>query len=149
MTNGQTAGKTSHWWECFRVPGHAPVYTCPQELCGQSHLTFLVISNNTDQVELSLSFSRTHPFTPRKGPLVAIYSFPRSSHSAFHPVGTCKVNALMASLMKAFFLDPGELSRQLEEKEGIVSQLSRSKQAFTQQMEELKRQLEEENKVLT
>uniref|UniRef100_A0A0D9RA52 Myosin heavy chain 3 n=1 Tax=Chlorocebus sabaeus TaxID=60711 RepID=A0A0D9RA52_CHLSB len=42
--------------------------------------------------------------------------------------------------------DTGELSRQLEEKESIVSQLSRSKQAFTQQIEELKRQLEEENK---
>ena len=46
-----------------------------------------------------------------------------------------------------FLLDTGELSRQLEEKESIVSQLSRSKQAFTQQIEELKRQLEEENKV--
>uniref|UniRef100_G3TYB3 Myosin heavy chain 3 n=1 Tax=Loxodonta africana TaxID=9785 RepID=G3TYB3_LOXAF len=42
--------------------------------------------------------------------------------------------------------DTGELGRQLEEKESIVSQLSRSKQAFTQQIEELKRQLEEENK---
>uniref|UniRef100_A0A4X1SL60 Myosin-3 n=1 Tax=Sus scrofa TaxID=9823 RepID=A0A4X1SL60_PIG len=39
-----------------------------------------------------------------------------------------------------------ELSRQLEEKESTVSQLSRSKQAFTQQIEELKRQLEEESK---
>lgn len=46
-----------------------------------------------------------------------------------------------------FLLDTGELSRQLEEKESIVSQLSRSKQAFTQQIEELKRQLEEESKV--
>lgn len=48
---------------------------------------------------------------------------------------------------KHFLLDTGELSRQLEEKESIVSQLSRSKQAFTQQIEELKRQLEEESKV--
>lgn len=55
----------------------------------------------------------------------------------------------MGALMKPFFLDTGELSRQLEEKESIVSQLSRSKQAFTQQTEELKRQLEEENKVLS
>lgn len=39
------------------------------------------------------------------------------------------------------------MSRQLEEKESIISQLSRSKQAFTQQIEELKRQLEEETKV--
>lgn len=46
-----------------------------------------------------------------------------------------------------FLLDIGELSRQLEEKESTVSQLSRSKQAFTQQIEELKRQLEEESKV--
>lgn len=49
--------------------------------------------------------------------------------------------------MSAFLPDTGELSRQLEEKESIVSQLSRSKQAFTQQIEELKRQLEEESKV--
>jgi hypothetical protein len=48
---------------------------------------------------------------------------------------------------KCFLLGTGELSRQLEEKESIVSQLSRSKQAFTQQIEELKRQLEEESKV--
>lgn len=36
----------------------------------------------------------------------------------------------------------------MEEKESTVSQLSRSKQAFTQQIEELKRQLEEESKVI-
>lgn len=41
----------------------------------------------------------------------------------------------------------GELSRQLEEKESLISQLSRGKQGFTQQVEELKRQLEEESKV--
>ncbi|MGH0186647.1 UNVERIFIED_CONTAM: hypothetical protein FKN15_022146, partial [Acipenser sinensis] len=40
----------------------------------------------------------------------------------------------------------GEFSRQLEEKEALVSQLTRGKQAFTQQIEELKRQLEEESK---
>ncbi|XP_063312181.1 myosin-4-like [Pelobates fuscus] len=40
----------------------------------------------------------------------------------------------------------GEYSRQLEEKESLISQLSRGKQAFTQQTEELKRQLEEEIK---
>ncbi|KAJ3605541.1 hypothetical protein NHX12_027586 [Muraenolepis orangiensis] len=40
----------------------------------------------------------------------------------------------------------GEFSRQLEEKEALVSQLSRGKQAFTQQIEELKRQTEEEVK---
>lgn len=42
---------------------------------------------------------------------------------------------------------PGEYSRQLDEKDSLVSQLSRGKQAFTQQIEELKRQLEEEIKV--
>ncbi|KAJ3605545.1 hypothetical protein NHX12_027590 [Muraenolepis orangiensis] len=40
----------------------------------------------------------------------------------------------------------GEFGRQLEEKEGLVSQLTRGKQAFTQQIEELKRQIEEEVK---
>jgi len=41
----------------------------------------------------------------------------------------------------------GEFSRQVEEKEALVSQLTRGKQAFTQQIEELKRQIEEEVKV--
>lgn len=39
------------------------------------------------------------------------------------------------------------MGRQLEEKEALVSQLTRNKQAFTQQIEELKRQIEEEVKV--
>ena len=42
---------------------------------------------------------------------------------------------------------PGELSRQLEERESLVSQLTRNKQASTQQNEELKRLVEEEVKV--
>ena len=41
----------------------------------------------------------------------------------------------------------GELIHQVEEKESLVSQLTKSKQALTQQLEELKRQLEEETKV--
>ena len=41
----------------------------------------------------------------------------------------------------------GEFGRQLEEKEALVSQLTRGKQAFTQQIEELKRHVEEEVKV--
>lgn len=49
---------------------------------------------------------------------------------------------------RCFFCFPGEFSRQLDEKEALVSQLSRGKQAFTQQIEELKRQLEEEVKVM-
>uniref|UniRef100_K7FJT1 Myosin motor domain-containing protein n=1 Tax=Pelodiscus sinensis TaxID=13735 RepID=K7FJT1_PELSI len=40
----------------------------------------------------------------------------------------------------------GELSRQLEEKDALISQLTRGKQSYTQQMEDLKRQLEEESK---
>ncbi|XP_019736729.1 myosin heavy chain, fast skeletal muscle-like isoform X1 [Hippocampus comes] len=40
----------------------------------------------------------------------------------------------------------GEISRQLEEKEALVSQLTRSKQASIQQIEELKRHVEEEVK---
>lgn len=42
----------------------------------------------------------------------------------------------------------GEFTRQLEEKESLISQLSRGKTSFTQQIEELKRQLEEETKVV-
>ena len=44
-------------------------------------------------------------------------------------------------------LQLGEFGRQLEEKEALVSQLTRGKQAFTQQIEELKRLIEEEVKV--
>ncbi|PKU41141.1 myosin-1b-like [Limosa lapponica baueri] len=42
--------------------------------------------------------------------------------------------------------ESGEYSRQVEEKDVLISQLSRGKQAFTQQIEELKRHLEEEIK---
>lgn len=35
----------------------------------------------------------------------------------------------------------------MEEKEALISQLTKSKQALTQQLEQLKRQLEEESKV--
>lgn len=41
----------------------------------------------------------------------------------------------------------GELSRLLEEKESLISQLSRGKALATQSLEELRRQLEEESKV--
>lgn len=51
----------------------------------------------------------------------------------------------LSKKVNAFSL--GELTRQLEEKESLISQLTRGKHAFTQQTEELKRQLEEENKV--
>lgn len=41
----------------------------------------------------------------------------------------------------------GELSHQVEEKEALVLQLMKGKQTLTQQLEEFKRQLEEETKV--
>lgn len=41
----------------------------------------------------------------------------------------------------------GELSRKLEEREATVVQLQRSKISFSQSVEELKKQLDEENKV--
>ncbi|XP_068124560.1 myosin-15 [Hyperolius riggenbachi] len=40
----------------------------------------------------------------------------------------------------------GELSRLMEEKESLISQLSRGKSSFTQQIEDLRRQLDEETK---
>ena len=46
-----------------------------------------------------------------------------------------------------YLLRLGEFGRQLEEKEALVSQLTRGKQAYTQQVEELKRLNEEEVKV--
>lgn len=45
------------------------------------------------------------------------------------------------------YLNPGELTRRLEEKESFINQLSRGKVSFTQSIEELKRQLDEETKV--
>lgn len=48
---------------------------------------------------------------------------------------------------KPSFPPVGELSRQLEEKEALISQLTRGKLSYTQQLEDLKRQLEEEGKV--
>ncbi|CAF96863.1 unnamed protein product, partial [Tetraodon nigroviridis] len=44
--------------------------------------------------------------------------------------------------------ESGELSRKLEEREAMVSQLQRSKNSFSQSVEELKKQLDEENKNL-
>lgn len=42
----------------------------------------------------------------------------------------------------------GEFLRKLEEKEALINQLSREKSTFTQQIEELNGQLEEETKVM-
>jgi len=56
-------------------------------------------------------------------------------------------NEHVCIVAKIFFRTSGEISRQLEEKEALISQLTRSKQAYTQQVEELKRHTEEEVKV--
>uniref|UniRef100_M3ZV86 Myosin heavy chain, fast skeletal muscle-like n=1 Tax=Xiphophorus maculatus TaxID=8083 RepID=M3ZV86_XIPMA len=53
-----------------------------------------------------------------------------------------EINSHKAKLVS----ENGEISRQLEEKESLVSQLTRGKQAFMHQIEELKRHLEEEVK---
>lgn len=45
------------------------------------------------------------------------------------------------------FLSAAELGRKLEEREAMISQLQRSKTSFSQNAEELKKQLDEENKV--
>jgi len=54
---------------------------------------------------------------------------------------------LIVELLFSTLPFPGEYSRQVEEKDALISQLSRGKQGFTQQIEELKRHLEEEVKV--
>ena len=61
--------------------------------------------------------------------------------------GARQVNDL-SSQRARLTTENGELGRQVEEKDALVSQLSRSKQAYTQQIEELKRLNEEEVKVL-
>ncbi|KAK1795577.1 hypothetical protein P4O66_001071 [Electrophorus voltai] len=51
------------------------------------------------------------------------------------------------SIQRAKLLtENGELGRQLEEKECLISQLTRGKSSYTQQLEDLRRQLEEEVK---
>lgn len=54
----------------------------------------------------------------------------------------------VATLVLILFLSlTGEISRLLEEKEAVFSQALRAKLAFSQQVEELKRQIEEDAKV--
>lgn len=57
------------------------------------------------------------------------------------------INISARNIFPTLYLQSGEYGRQLEEKEALVSQLTRGKQAFTQQVEELKRHIEEEVKV--
>lgn len=54
---------------------------------------------------------------------------------------------MVQTLTWAHICLPGELSHQVEEKAALISQLTKGKQALTQQLEDLKRQLEEETKV--
>lgn len=60
----------------------------------------------------------------------------------------CHFIILLFSFLFTCHILAGEFTRQLEEKESLISQLSRGKTSFTQQIEELKRQLEEETKVM-
>lgn len=57
------------------------------------------------------------------------------------------IQSLTDSSNFSYTYHPAEMSRQLEEKESLMSQLTRGKQAFIQQTEELKRLHEEEVKV--
>ena len=44
-------------------------------------------------------------------------------------------------------LGAGEMARHVEERDSLLSQLTRGKQAYIQQIEQIKRQNEEDNKV--
>lgn len=72
------------------------------------------------------------------------YSLVYKRDNITYSINTYSTLHLLTIIMKSFL---GEMGRQLEEKEALVSQLTRSKQAYTQQIEELKRHIEEEVKV--
>ena len=55
-------------------------------------------------------------------------------------------NNLQNSTSRCIVVD--ELGRQLEEKESLISQLTRGKNSYNQQLEDLRRQLDEEVKVI-
>lgn len=60
------------------------------------------------------------------------------------------VEILKAAILRYFpffWLLAAEFSRQMEERESLISQLTRGKQGFTTQIDELKRLIEEETKV--
>lgn len=70
-------------------------------------------------------------------------SFSHKSYNIFHRVVSNKdITQISTSPLHV-----GELSRKLEEREAMVSQLQRAKNSFSQNIEELKKQMEEENKV--
>lgn len=54
---------------------------------------------------------------------------------------------LLISALRVLSADNADVSRQMEEAEGRASQLSRSKTLLQSQLEELKKQLDEEVKV--
>ncbi|XP_062381618.1 myosin heavy chain, fast skeletal muscle-like [Sardina pilchardus] len=68
-----------------------------------------------------------------------------SEYKAKHDENTRQINEINAQRAR-LQTENGEISRQLEEREALISQMSRVKQTFTQQIEDLKRQVEEEAK---
>ncbi|XP_056152722.1 myosin-1-like [Lampris incognitus] len=68
-----------------------------------------------------------------------------SEYKTKHDEHICLINEINAQRAR-LQTDNGEMSRSLEEKDTILSQMSRAKLAFTQQIEELKRQAEEDTK---
>lgn len=82
-------------------------------------------------------------------PQCAKWHLPCPPQPSPDPVGSgAEPVSLLSVQLPLFTLPfPGEFSRQVEEKDALISQLSRGKQGFTQQIEELKRHLEEEVKV--
>lgn len=68
---------------------------------------------------------------------------------SFSMINLCLFNLVCKKPFKSnIIIYSGEFSRQIEEKEALISQLTRGKQAYTQQIDELKRHIEEEVKVI-
>lgn len=65
-------------------------------------------------------------------------------------MSTCSYNPPLVLIETIFFvwLVVAEYSRQIEERESLISQLTRAKQGFTTRIDELKRLIEEETKVV-
>lgn len=59
------------------------------------------------------------------------------------------INIMFGFLILHFCAFEAELSRQMEERESLISQLTRGKQGFTSQIDELRRLIDEESKVRT
>lgn len=115
-------------WTCEFVLSSSSFLWCQHSISLQQ--IFLSVGM---QLLLSLQFTMLY--------LVITFYVASCSHSFV----LCLVSLYKKKKINVFSL--GELTRQLEEKETLISQLTRGKHTFTQQTEELKRQLEEENKV--